>query len=100
LYRRLTPAYDLICTRLPIPSDRSLALTIGGKRSNLSRRMWLDFAGSCQMPERAAARLFAEQVDALNPAVVLIRNSFLPDEQKAEYEAILRENTEQLSESL
>lgn len=42
--RRLAPAYDLICTRLPIPSDRSLALSIGGKKSNLSRTLWLEFA--------------------------------------------------------
>ncbi|SFI44329.1 serine/threonine-protein kinase HipA [Planctomicrobium piriforme] len=95
--RRLTPAYDLICTRLPIPGDRSLALTIGGKKSNLSRKLWLDFARYCQIPERAAVRLLSEQVEALEPAVALIHNSLLPDDLKAEYEAILRENTEQLS---
>lgn len=96
--RRLTPAYDLICTRLPIPSDRSLALTIGGKKSNLGRRLWLDFAGYCRIPERAAERLLAEQIDALDSAVTLIRHSFLPAELRAEYEAILRENTERLAE--
>lgn len=97
--RRLTPAYDLICTRLPIPSDRSLALTIGGKKSNLSRKLWLDFAGYCQIPERAAVRLLSEQAEALDPAVTLIQHSFLPDDQKAEYQAIVRENTERLSEN-
>jgi len=96
--RRLTPAYDLICTRLPIPSDRSLALTIGGKKSNLSRKLWLEFAGYCRIPERAAARLLSEQINALDSAVDLIRNSFLPDDLKAEYEAILRENTARLAE--
>lgn len=95
--RRLTPAYDLICTRLPIPSDRSLALTICGKKSNLSRTLWLDFAGYCQIPERAARRLLSEQIEVLDPAVTLIHNSFLPDDQQAEYEAILRENTERLA---
>lgn len=92
--RRLTPGYDLLCTRLPIPSDRSLALTICGKKSNLSRHVWLDFANYCQIPERAALRLLAEQTDALEPAVALVQRSFLPDDQKAEYEAILRENVE------
>ena len=91
--RRLTPAYDLICTRLPIPSDRSLALTIAGKKSNLNRKVWLEFAAYCQIPERAADRLLSEQIAALEPAVGLIRNAFLPDDQKAEYESILREHT-------
>jgi serine/threonine-protein kinase HipA len=35
---RLTPAYDLICTRLVIPDD-SLALPICGKKDNLHRPM-------------------------------------------------------------
>ena len=91
--RRLTPAYDLICTRLPIPNDRSLALTIGGKKSNLSRKDWLDFAGYCQIPARAAQRLLSEQADALGPSVALVRKSLLPDDQQDEYEAILRENS-------
>lgn len=95
--RRLTPAYDLICTRLPIPSDRSLALTIGGKRSNLSRKQWLDFAVYCEIPERAAKRLLSDQVDTLEAAVALIHASFLPDDQKNEYEAIVRENTVSVS---
>lgn len=96
--RRLTPAYDLICTRLPIPGDRDLALTIGGKKRNLGRRQWLEFAGYCEIPERAALRLLSEQTDALDRAVALIRGSLLPNDQKAEYEAIVRENIERLAE--
>lgn len=90
--RRLTPAYDLICTRLPIPNDQSLALTICGKKSNLTRKLWIDFAGYCQIPERAALRLLTDQINALEPSAALIQASFLPDDQKGEYESILREN--------
>ena len=91
--RRLTPAYDLICTRLPIPSDRSLALTICGKRSNLSREHWMDFAAYCQIPSQDASRLLADQADALERSLTLIRTSFLPDDLKEAYEEIARENT-------
>ena len=90
--RRLTPAYDLLCTRLPIPSDRSLALSICGKKSNLTRKVWLEFARYCQIPERAAQHLIVEQVDALDSAVEFIGASYLPGDLKVEYEAILREN--------
>ncbi|MGO8750353.1 MAG: type II toxin-antitoxin system HipA family toxin [Thermoguttaceae bacterium] len=93
---RLAPAYDLICTRLPIPSDRDLALPICGKRSNLNRQLWLDFAEYSQIPERAAVRLLNEQIDALNPSLILIEASFLPDELKSQYQEIVRQNTELL----
>ncbi|MCA9206851.1 MAG: HipA domain-containing protein [Planctomycetales bacterium] len=96
--RRLTPAYDLICTRLPIPSDRSLALTIRGKKTNLNRKLWLEFAEYCQIPERAALRLVTDQINALDPSVALIQASLLPDDQKAEYESILRENIAMLAQ--
>ena len=64
---RLAPAYDLVCTRLPIPSDRDLALPICGKKSNLNRQVWLDFAGYSQIPERAAVRLLQEQIERSIP---------------------------------
>lgn len=95
--RRLTPAYDLLCTRLAIPTDRSLALSIGGKKSNLNRKMWLEFATYCQIPARAATRLLDEQVKALEPSIELIQASYLPDDLKSEYEAIMRENSAALA---
>lgn len=94
--RRLAPAYDLICTRLPIPSDQNLALPICGKKSGLTRRSWLDFAEYGQIPERAATTLLNEQIDALESSLELIHASLLPDDQKAQYEEILRQNTEVL----
>jgi serine/threonine-protein kinase HipA len=90
--RRLTPAYDLICTRLPLPTDRSMALTICGKRTNFTRNLWLEFAAYCQIPERAAVRLLTDQANALESSIGFIRASFLPEDQKLEYESILREN--------
>ena len=93
---RLAPAYDLVCTRLPIPSDRDLALPICGKKSNLNRRHWLDFAKYAGIPERAAARLVQEQIDALEPSLRLIEASFLTDELKSQYEAIVRQDTKLL----
>jgi serine/threonine-protein kinase HipA len=93
---RLAPAYDLLCTRLPIPSDRDLALPICGKKSNLDRRTWLEFAAYGQIPERAAVRLLREQIDVLEPSLRCIEASFLPDELKVQYQEIVRRNTELL----
>ena len=93
---RLAPAYDLICTRLPIPSDRDLAIPICGKKSNLTKQLWLDFAEYADIPERAAVRLLQEQIDTLEPSLRFIEASFLPDDQKSQYQDIVRRNTELL----
>lgn len=95
--RRLSPAYDLICTRLPIPDDRSLSLSISGKKNNLTRRHWLDFADYCQLSKPTAQKLIERQIGSLESSVSTIRNSFLPDDLKMEYAEILRENTARLS---
>jgi hypothetical protein len=73
-----------------------LSLPICGKKCNLTRRLWLDFAEYGQIPERAAMRLLSEQIDVLKPSLGLIEASFLPDELKAQYDEIVRQSTELL----
>src|SRR5690606_29429207 len=48
---RLTPAYDLLSSRLVIPNDR-LALPMVRKDDHLTRGTWLEFARYCQLPEK------------------------------------------------
>lgn len=93
---RLAPSYDLVCTRLPIPSDRDLAMPICGKKSNIARQQWLDFAQYAGIPERAAVRVLQEQIDALEPSLRFIDASFLPNDQKSQYQDIVRQNTDLL----
>ena len=89
---RLSPAYDLVCTELVIPGD-TLAMPIGGRDKNFTRRNWLNFAEYCEIPERAAKRLISEQIDALAPSIELISKSFLSQEMKEKYEEMIRANT-------
>jgi serine/threonine-protein kinase HipA len=89
---RLSPAYDLVCTRLVIPDD-VLSLPIGGRTKGLTRRHWLDFAEYCRIPERAARRLLAQQIEAFDDAAELVGRSFLTDTVKDQYLAILQQNT-------
>ncbi|MEX0818078.1 MAG: HipA domain-containing protein, partial [Pirellulaceae bacterium] len=94
--RRLSPAYDLVCTRLVLPEDDKLALPIGGRDKNFTRRKWLDFAEYCEIPEKAAVRLLADQIEALSPARNRIADSFVSDEAKENFERILVANTDVL----
>jgi serine/threonine-protein kinase HipA len=92
---RLTPAYDLLCTRLVITDDQ-LALPVCGKKDNLRRNLWLEFAKYCQLSERSAARVLRQQADALPEALDLINRSFLPDEMKTSYRQLVEERSQLL----
>ncbi len=89
---RLTPAYDLVSSRLVIPDDR-LALPVDGRQDHLTRGTWLTFAEYCQIPEKVALRVLAAQREALPKAHELIARSFLPEDQKQAYARLISERT-------
>ncbi|MGL4464041.1 MAG: type II toxin-antitoxin system HipA family toxin [Planctomycetia bacterium] len=91
--RRLSPAYDLVCTRLVMPDDDTTALPMDGRNKNFTRRKWLDFGKYCRLPPKVVEKTIAGQIDALKPAVDMIHRSFLPDDHKDEYEKIVRKQT-------
>jgi serine/threonine-protein kinase HipA len=94
---RLTPAYDLVSTRLAIPSERDMSLTIDDKKTKLTRKSWMTFASYCKIPKKAAESLITDQIKAREPAIELIRSSFLPDELKSQFAEIINVNTAILS---
>jgi serine/threonine-protein kinase HipA len=93
---RLTPAYDLVCTRLVIPDD-PLALPVTGKRDSLDRDCWLRFAAYCGLPEKTALRVLKNQASVLAEASALVDRSFLPADQKAECKRLIWDRTAQLT---
>lgn len=94
---KLSPAYDLVCTELVIPGD-TLAMPVGGRVKNFTRRKWLNFAEYCEIPKRAAERLLTEQIDALASSIELISKSLLSQEMKERYAETIRANTAILNE--
>jgi serine/threonine-protein kinase HipA len=87
---RLSPAYDLLCTRLVIPDDK-LALAVGGNKKNVTRRQWMTYADHCKLPSRVAQRVLGEIGAAIEDCAAMIARSALPDEMKADYETLIRE---------
>jgi serine/threonine-protein kinase HipA len=93
---RLTPAYDLISTRLVMPDDQ-LALPLQGKRDNLRRGVWRRFAEYCGLPEKVALRVLDKQASVLDDATKRIDRSFLPDDQKEDYKRLIAERSASIS---
>ncbi len=95
-HHRLTPAYDLVCTRLVIRDD-PLALPVAGKREHLTRNTWLLFADYSEIPRKAAERVLDEQRGVLDDAIDLVARCFLPNDMKGDYQNLLRSRSEVLS---
>jgi serine/threonine-protein kinase HipA len=89
---RLSPVYDLLCTRLVIEDD-PLALSVGGNKERLTRGRWLRFAEYCQLPPKAAERVLGTAATALPECLDLLQRCALPEDMKARYAELLRERT-------
>lgn len=87
---RLTPAYDLVSTRLVIPDD-PLALPVLGRTSKLTRKTWLEFAEYCAIPKKTAQRVLEKQALVEGAARAAIDACFLPAEQKVALKGLLAE---------
>jgi serine/threonine-protein kinase HipA len=93
---RLSPAYDLVCTRLVIEDD-PLALPVGGKRDRLTRADWIRFGEYCGLRPRVMERVFARLAGSVEGARSLIASSPLPDAMKAQYAALVAERAAALA---
>jgi serine/threonine-protein kinase HipA len=92
---RLSPAYDLVCTRLVIEGDE-LALPIGGTKRPGRRRL-LELATQCRLPTRVAERTLAELAAATGEVTDLVRACLLPDEMKRDLVELVRSRAAVLS---
>ena len=87
---RLTPAYDLLNVAIVNPEDREeLALTLSGRKTKLRLDDFLNAAKTMGLEENVVLRLLASLQKALPKWQTLIRNSFLSDKMKNEYEALV-----------
>lgn len=89
---RLSPAYDLLCSRLVIDDDR-LALPVGGRDARIGRAGWLEYADDCGLRPRPAERVLGEIASARDDALALIDRSALPPDMKADYRDLVRERS-------
>jgi serine/threonine-protein kinase HipA len=87
---QLSPAYDLLCTRLVLPDDH-LALPVGGKQDGLRRAHWEEFGKYCGLPTRSIARELARVAALLDEAVDLVLRSPLSAPFRKRYADLLRE---------
>lgn len=84
---RLAPAYDLVCTKLVIPGEEDSALTLHGKRNNLTRNDVDALADHLEIPPRVRYQKF---VGTLSRMEQLVKVSRLPNDFRERFLEIVR----------
>lgn len=93
----LTPAYDMVSTSLVMPEDtEELALTLNGKKRKIKRSDFISAMSKSGLDEKVIENLFNKFMKAADKWVQFIDISFLPEEMKEQYKAIIQVKLEML----
>jgi serine/threonine-protein kinase HipA len=88
----LSPAYDLLSTKLLIPKDKEdLALPLNGKKSNFRKKDFDLFAAQLGINESALRKIYEKFDSSFAEMKQLINKSFLSKEMKEKYIELLDE---------
>lgn len=92
----LSPAYDIVCSKLVIPEEEDSALSINGKRNKLVRRDFDALAANLKIPKKACDDIL-ERFEAGRTSVEKkIGISCLPTESRDRLSVIVRERFDRL----
>lgn len=88
----LTPAYDMLSTALVMPEDtEELALTLNGKKRKINKADFIVSMQASGLEKKVIENIFAKFIRAKDRWFEFIDISFLPDEMKEGYKAIITE---------
>ncbi|PWL29003.1 HipA domain-containing protein [uncultured Roseivirga sp.] len=86
----LAPAYDLLNVSIIIPEDsEELALTVEGRKKNLTRANFESFGKGIGLTERQIERVFDRMISNKTKALRLVNNSLLSAKNIQKYVSVL-----------
>jgi serine/threonine-protein kinase HipA len=94
---RLTPAYDIVCSKLVIPEEEDSAITINGKKNNLKRRDFDKLAEYLNIPMKVRYEKFEKKFDVIKK---IIETSQIDQEKQKRFNEIIKDRTARLQLSL
>jgi len=93
----LSPAYDLVCTKIAMPEDKDeMALTINARKRRLRKNDFDSLAKNMKIPEKAMENSYEKFADKINEAGEWIDISFLPAKMKEDYKTVITENARKI----
>jgi serine/threonine-protein kinase HipA len=93
----LSPAYDLVNTKLVNPADEEeLALNLNGKKKKIRRQDFITAMQTLKLDEKQQLNIFNKLLRSIPKWEALIDNSFLTNDFKEQYKAIIKERTNRI----
>ena len=93
----LSPAYDLLSSKLVIPGEEDFALTLSGKKNRLKRADFADFAVRLEISSKAFDSSLKRLLDLRPQFQEWTGKSFLSREKKDDFLKIIEERSGRLS---
>ncbi|OGW97285.1 MAG: hypothetical protein A2Z81_08590 [Omnitrophica WOR_2 bacterium GWA2_45_18] len=90
---RLTPAYDIVCSKLVIPKEEDSAITINGKKNNLKRGDFDKLAEYFNIPIKVRYEKFEKKFDRMKE---IIEASYIDKKKQKRFIEIIKERTSRL----
>ena len=86
----LTPAYDLVSTKLALPQDaEELALTLNGKKSNFKKYDFDGLLKTMKVEDKSIENVYGKFRKIIPQWMEFIDSSFLPDQMKGKYKELI-----------
>jgi len=90
---RLTPAYDIVCSKLVIPGEEDSALSINGKKNNLKREDFDKLADHLKIPIKIRYDKFKNNLILMDP---IIKSSEIKKEVREQFVKIIKDRLARL----
>ena len=81
----LSAAYDLLPVKLIINDEEDLALTLNGKKKNITRKDFLNFSESIGMDRKVAIKLLDSILCKKEKFISMINESLIPEDSKVKF---------------
>jgi len=93
---RLSPAYDIVCSKLLIPDEEDSALTINGKHNRIKRDDFYAYAKTLGIPERVRDAILYRMKGIVEIARHDVPGSYLPAEDQQRMLDIVEERWDRI----
>ncbi len=86
----LSPAYDLLPVNAVMPEDtEETALTLNGKKRNITKNDFLEYAEGINVNKTAAKKMIERLTSNKDVALAMLEESYMPEDMKAMMENII-----------
>ena len=95
---RLSPAYDVVCSKVVIPRETDFAITLNGRSDKITRRDFEKFGEALKIPARVASDIFEGFADSHSMILDEIARSRLTAELQQKMQQVVKERRERIFE--